>query len=69
MEKAKVEGLSATSLGYLMFPLASILGYVSIFVLNTPWMTIFVVYGLIPWLDGILGKDATNPTQEETQST
>lgn len=62
-EKVK-ETVSETFWFYFQFPLASILAYICIYVINLPWITIFVVYGVIPYLDGVFPKDEANPTQE-----
>jgi hypothetical protein len=55
-EKSK-EKVADTCWFYFQFPFASMLAYISIFILNMPWITIFVVYGLIPYLDGVFPKD------------
>ena len=56
-EIVKSTKVSESYLFYLQFPLATILAYICIYIINMPWITIFVVYGLIPWLDGLIKKD------------
>lgn len=61
-ELVKPNKVSDSYLFYLQFPLATIMAYVCIYIINMPWITIFVVYGLIPWLDGLITKDEDNPS-------